>query len=103
MLRRLEPGRLRCLPEEGKGSLTSLISLGQDRGASLLQDRVSSHIGRLFREVGVNDSAAARRDVLCDRAEVVKSALESVLQRTKLTSVGGDLLKRTVDYLDRSV
>ncbi|CFN70200.1 Uncharacterised protein [Bordetella pertussis] len=55
------PGVCRCLAQQRQDVLRDLVGLGQDRGASLLQDLVLGHVRHFGRVVRIFDARTGSR------------------------------------------
>src|SRR5690606_1912043 len=91
------------LLQEAQHRLRQLVGLGQDRGTGLLQDLVLAQCSGFGGVVGILDTAFRCRDVFADVLQVGDSVLETVLHRTKLGTLGVDLLDGIVNYQHRSL
>ena len=71
------------LTQQGQYGLRNLVSLGQYRSTSLLQDLRAAHVGHFGRVVGVCDTALRSGQVVNGAVQVVNSRLETVLAGTQ--------------------
>src|SRR3990167_5710014 len=85
------------LAEQAEHSLWQLVSLGQDRSTSLLQDLIFGQFRSFSSEVSVTNPAASCRGVLRNVLQVRDGVLETVLNSTKLGTLAIDVRDRTVD------
>ncbi len=85
------------LAEQAEHSLWQLVSLGQDRSTSLLQDLIFGQLRGFSSKVSITDPAASSRGVLGDVLQVRDSVLKTVLHSTELCALTVDIGDRTVD------
>src|SRR3989344_3336182 len=85
------------LAEQAEHSLWQLVSLGQDRSTSLLQDLIFGQFRSFSSEVSVTNPAASCRGVLRNVLQVRDGVLETVLNSTELSTLAIDVRDRTVD------
>src|SRR3990167_4889748 len=89
------------LAEQAEHSLWQLVSLGQDRSTSLLQDLIFGQFRSFSSEVSVTNPAASCRGVLRNVLQVRDCVLETVLNSTELSTLAIDVRDRTVDDTQR--
>src|SRR3989338_2098071 len=85
------------LAEQAEHSLWQLVSLGQDRSTSPLQDLIFGQFRSFSSEVSVTNPAASCRGVLRNVLQVRDCVLETVLNSTELSTLAIDVRDRTVD------
>lgn len=78
-----------------------LVSLGQDRGGSLLQGLLLGQLGSFGSEVSILNATAGSGGVLGDALQVGYGAVETVLNGTQCGALAVDLLDGSVQSLYR--
>src|SRR4051812_17414472 len=100
-LARYAPGELAA--EEVDDAARSLVRLGEDRLASLLQDARLGEVDHLGRHVDVTDAALGSGQVLLSDAEVGDRVLEAVLVGAEVGASRVDRIDGVVDVGDQGL
>src|SRR3954465_13470711 len=89
--------------EELEHRLRGLVGLRQHRDAGLLQDLAPGEGGHLLGHVGVADAGLCGSGVLSGNRQAVDGVLQTVLDRTQVSTLRGDPLDGLVDADQRCV